>query len=101
MKKVIVLFSLLVFTSVIFCQSVVIKDSGDNTLMIVADDGDVGMGTTTPEGKLDITSTLGALIVPRMTSIQRDALPEINGSIIYNTTDELFNFRENGAWVSK
>ena len=101
MKKVIVLFSILVFTSLILGQSVIIKDSGDNTLMVVADDGDVGMGTITPQGKLDITSSTGALIVPRMTSAERDNLPEINGSIIYNTEDEQFYFRENGSWMTK
>ena len=101
MKKVKVLFSILVFTSLIFGQSVVIKDSGDNTLMVVADDGDVGMGTTTPQGKLDITSSTGALIVPRMTTTERAGLPTINSSIIYNTDDEQFNFHENGAWIEK
>lgn len=58
MKKVIVLFSILVFTSLIFGQSVIIKDSGDNTLMVVADDGNVGIGTTTPDEKLHIAGNM-------------------------------------------
>lgn len=99
MKKAIIIFSILMFTSLTFGQSVIIKDSANETLMVIADDGDVGIGTTNPQGILDLTSTLGALIVPRMTPAQRDALPEINGSIIYNITAEKFNFRENGAWV--
>lgn len=99
MKKTIILFSILMFTSLTFGQSVIIKDAANDILMVVADDGDVGIGTTNPQGILDLTSTLGALIVPRMTSAQRDALPEINGSIIYNTTTEKFNFRENGTWL--
>jgi len=74
---------------------------GGTEVYITTTTDNVGIGTLTPEGKLDITSTLGALIVPRMTSTQRDALPEINGSIIYNTTAEQFNFRENGSWVTK
>ena len=101
MKTTIILFSILILASLTFGQSVIIKDSGDNTLMVVADDGDVGMGTTTPQGKLDITSSTGALIVPRMTTAERAILPEINGSIIYNTDDEKFNFRENDAWIAK
>ena len=62
--------------------------------------GKVGIGTTTPQGKLDIVSTSGALIVPRMTTTQRDVLANVNGSIIYNTSTNQFNFYEGGAWVT-
>ena len=63
----------------------------------------VGIGTTTPatSAKLDINSTTGALLVPRMTTTQRNALTATNGMIIYNTTTNAFNFYENGAWVTK
>ncbi len=61
----------------------------------------VGIGTTSPQGALDVNSTTGAFIVPRMTTAQRDALTAVNGMIIYNTTTNQFNFRENGAWVLK
>ncbi|MFA5927956.1 MAG: hypothetical protein WC838_01465 [Candidatus Margulisiibacteriota bacterium] len=63
--------------------------------------GNVGIGTQTPQGALDVVSTTGALIVPRMTTAQRDALTAVNGMIIYNTTTNAFNFRENGTWVTK
>ncbi len=63
--------------------------------------GKVGVGTATPQGALDVNSTTGAFIVPRMTTTQRDALTAANGMIIYNTTTNQFNFRENGAWVIK
>lgn len=61
----------------------------------------VGIGTTAPEGALDVSSITGALIVPRMTTAQRDALTAVNGMIIYNTTTNQFNFYENSAWVTK
>lgn len=61
----------------------------------------VGIGTTNPQGALDVSSTTGAFIVPRMTTAERDALTAVNGMIIYNTTDNQFNFYENGAWVTK
>ncbi len=63
--------------------------------------GNVGIGTSSPQGALDVSSTTGAFIVPRMTTAQRNALTAVNGMIIYNTTDNQFNFYENGAWVTK
>jgi hypothetical protein len=63
--------------------------------------GRVGIGTAYPQGALDVSSTTGAFIVPRMTTAERDALTAVNGMIIYNTTDNQFNFYENGAWVTK
>ena len=50
---------------------------------------------------LEIKSITGALIVPRMTTTQRNAMTAVNGMIIYNSTDNAFNFRENGSWVTK
>jgi hypothetical protein len=35
-----------------------------------------------------------------MTTVQRDDLIASNGMIIYNKTENVFNFYENGAWVS-
>jgi hypothetical protein len=61
----------------------------------------VGIGTASPQGALDVSSTTGALIVPRMTEAERDALTAVNGMIIYNTTANQFNFYENDAWVTK
>lgn len=71
--------------------------------------------TTGPQGALDIRSTTGALIVPRVTFAQRTAgaFPTVDGSMVYQTDDdplatcpnnpgcEGFYFYENGAWVRK
>ena len=63
--------------------------------------GSVGVGTSSPQGALDVVSTTGAFIVPRMTTAERDALTPVNGMIVYNTSTNQFNFREAGAWVTK
>ncbi len=39
--------------------------------------------------------------VKEMTISERDSLSPKNGMIIYNTTTNVFNFYENGAWVTK
>jgi hypothetical protein len=71
-----------------------------NSIMKIDSVGNLGIGTATPAGALDVTSTTGAFIVPRMTTTQRDALSAVNGMIIFNTTTSKFNFYE-GAWVTK
>ena len=50
---------------------------------------------------LELKSTTGALIVPRMTTTQRNNMTAVNGMIIYDTTQNAFRFYENGAWTSK
>lgn len=47
---------------------------------------------------LDITSTTGALMVPRMTTAQRAALTAANGMIVYDTTDARFKMYMGGNW---
>ena len=76
---------------------------GGNSTRVTIDgtSGNVGIGTTSPQGALDVNSTTGAFIVPRMTTADRNALTAVNGMIIYNTSTNQFNFYENGAWVTK
>ena len=77
-------------------------DDGAAGQIVLGQDGDnVGIGTINPQGALDVSSTTGALIVPRMTTSQRNALTAVNGMIIYNTTTNQFNFYEASAWVTK
>jgi len=71
------------------------------TRMEIDRDGKVGIGTSPSDSALlDLSSTTGALLIPRMTTTQRDALTAANGMDIYNTTDNEFQRYENGAWAS-
>jgi hypothetical protein len=80
-------------------QDLVIK-TNNNDAMIVKSDGKVGVGTPTPDlsAQLDITSTTGGVLLPRMTTTQRDAL--INpapGLVIYNITENKFQGNISGT----
>lgn len=72
------------------------SSSGDTTMWkkngndIYRGTGNVGIGTVNPMGALDVTSTTGAFMPPRMTTSQRDALTPLEGMIIYNTSVSKF-----------
>ena len=63
--------------------------------------GNVGIGTATPAGILDVTSTTSGVIMPRMTVIQRDAIATpVNGMMVYNTDEDCMNVYQASAWTS-
>ena len=47
---------------------------------------------------LEVDSTTGALVPPRMTAAQRDALTAADGMDLYNSDDKKTQARENGLW---
>ena len=52
-------------------------------------------------GQLDVTTTAGAILLPRMTTAQRDdaGFTKANGMIIYNITTHKAQIYANGAWA--
>lgn len=53
----------------------------------------------TASAALEIRSTAGALLLPRMTTTQRDALTATDGMLLYNTSTNKVQARAAGAWV--
>ena len=72
------------------------------TLLITATaSAQVGIGTTTPESSsaLQIDSTTGGFVPPRMTNTQMNAIPTpLEGSIVYNTTFSALFLYSSGTW---
>ena len=57
----------------------------------------VGVGTTSPQGTLDVVSTNSGVIVPRVANTTAVTSP-VNGMMIYDLSLNCFNFYENYAW---
>jgi hypothetical protein len=54
--------------------------------------------SATVHGGLTITSTNYGLVLPRMTTTQRNSLSPINGMMIYNTSTDHINMYAGGTW---
>jgi len=77
-----------------------LRSGGNNERMRIDSNGNVGINTVSPSAPLEVASTTGGVIMPRMTTAQRDAISSpTNGEMIYNTTLNKFQGRANGSWV--
>ena len=62
---------------------------------------DVGIGTSSPEGILDVSSTTSGMLPPRMTTIQRNAIvTPVAGMFIYNTDTNKNEYYNGTTWAS-
>ena len=69
--------------------------------MRINSNGNIGVGTSTPSASaiLDLTSTSKGFLVPRMSTLQRDAIASPStGMLLYNTTKNSLNFRLPSSW---
>lgn len=63
--------------------------------------GNVGIGTTSPSAPLEVSSTTGGVIMPRMTTSQRNAIASpTDGEMVYDTDLNKFYGYANGAWTA-
>ena len=71
--------------------------------MRIASGGNIGIGNISPAATaaLDITSTTKGLLIPRMTTSQRDAITlPATGLQIYNTDCSMLNYWSGSCWIS-
>jgi hypothetical protein len=63
--------------------------------------GKVGIGETNPSAPLTVTSTTGGVLLPRMTTTQKNAISSpSNGEMVYDTDLNKFYGYANGSWVA-
>lgn len=75
-------------------------ESSTAARLIIDSAGKIGIGgAPSASCALDVQSTTGALMLPRMTTVQRNALTAADGMLVYNTTDSKVQARAGGAWV--
>jgi hypothetical protein len=78
-----------------------IIDSTSDTIMFVRNDANVGIGTSSNDAsaKLQIDSTTQGVLLPRMTTAQRDAIATpASGLEIYNTSTTSPNYYDGTTW---
>lgn len=59
----------------------------------------LGKGTMQLVGNLDLDTTTKAVRLSRLTTAQRDAMSNLAGLLIYNTTTSKLNFNTGSAWI--
>jgi len=76
-----------------------VTDAGANTTNAISTGG-VGINTTTPQALFDVVSTSSGILIPRLTTTQRDAIVSPSTSeLIYNSTNGRFEFYNGSAWT--
>ena len=74
---------------------------GQSNSLILGNGANVGIGTSTPNTSsiLELASTTGALLLPRLTDVQRNALTAAAGMLIYDTTTPALEYWNGSAWI--
>ncbi len=83
-------------------MELITNNIGSDTLTCaILTGGHVSGGSTSPSALLELQSAQGAILLSRMSTLERDALTgATNGMIIYNTTANQFEFYQNSNWVN-
>src|SRR5687768_9856126 len=89
---------LYILTVLLFCNQYIISQN-----VIVS--GRVGIGSSTPKGQLEISSTNLGLVVPRVANVNTvtngtAGQLAIDGTIVYDSLREAFMFRIDSQWLS-
>ncbi len=82
-------------------NNIIIADGAGNRRINVDNAGRVGIGTNSAHTSsvLDLTSTVGGFLMPRMTTTQRNSISTpATGLQVYNTTTNTVNYYDGSTW---
>lgn len=71
--------------------------------MTILPTGNIGIGTKTPRAVLDVVDTITGVLLPRLTTTQRNGIATgnlMNGLLLYNTDSSAFQFYNGSVWNS-
>jgi hypothetical protein len=74
------------------------SDNTPSSKLSILGNGNIGIGVLSPSAILEVTSTTSGIIIPRMTTAQRDAIASPSAMQIYNTTTNKLNFHNGSSW---
>jgi hypothetical protein len=67
-------------------------------LALQSSGGNVGIGTVSPDGILDVVSTTKLAALPRMTTTQKNAITAFEGALVYDLTLHKMQVFNGTAW---
>jgi hypothetical protein len=84
-------------------SSLNVVNSDGNSAVFVRDDLRVGINNASPDGSavLDVSSTQSGILIPRMTTAQKNGIgTPATGLLVFDTDENKFYYYDGAAWVS-
>lgn len=89
------------FTNVNTNTAFQVLDNAHLPLLKISSAGNIGIGTSSPQAILDITSTTSGILIPRITTTQKNAITTpIESELLYDSSLHSFNYYDGTNWIT-